>query len=252
MSPVGFIGTGHIAAPMARHLATKGHDICVSRRNADIAAKLAAAIGARIMDNQQVLDTCDIVVICLRPHIADEVLKTLRFRPDHRIISVMAGVPLERLRALCAPATEFEITFPVGCIEQGGCPLPAYPDTRILSELFGPQNPVFAVSSQDALDAYLSGCAFLPGLLDMLATASGQLAEKTGDVAGAEFYLTQLAAGYLSALPRGAGQLACARDGLATPGTYSLAMTRSLHAENVHTGIATALNTFESRMETLK
>ena len=33
MSRIGFIGTGHIAAPMARFLSAKGHDIAVTERN---------------------------------------------------------------------------------------------------------------------------------------------------------------------------------------------------------------------------
>ena len=71
MSAVGFIGTGHIAAPMARALARDGHQVFVSDRNAEIAAALVAGDPQiRAMANQAVLDRAEIVFLCLRPHVA--------------------------------------------------------------------------------------------------------------------------------------------------------------------------------------
>ncbi len=92
MSRIGFIGTGHIAAPMARFLARTGHDIVVSERNADVAATLEETCGAIVAPNQKVLDSAEIVFLCLRPQIARAVLSGLTFRPEQRVVSVMAGL----------------------------------------------------------------------------------------------------------------------------------------------------------------
>ena len=67
MSAIGFIGTGHIAAPMARHLAAKSHEIFVSERNLETAADLENSIGATVLSNQEVLDASEIIFLCLRP-----------------------------------------------------------------------------------------------------------------------------------------------------------------------------------------
>ncbi len=40
MTHVGFLGTGHIAAPMARALATRRHSVIVSRRNESVSTTL--------------------------------------------------------------------------------------------------------------------------------------------------------------------------------------------------------------------
>ena len=133
MSAVGFIGTGHIAAPMARFLAARGREVVVSDRNAEVAARLAENSAIRIEPNQGVLDACETVVLCLRPQIAADVLDALQFQSDHKVVSVMAGVPRAELQQLCAPATEFTQTIPLGYLETGGCPLPAYPDADVLA-----------------------------------------------------------------------------------------------------------------------
>ena len=66
--PVGFLGTGHIAAPMARLVARAGHRVTVSQRNHETARALAkSGLGIGVADNQGVLDSSDIIFICLRP-----------------------------------------------------------------------------------------------------------------------------------------------------------------------------------------
>ncbi len=235
MSAIGFIGTGHIAAPMARHLAAKSHEIFVSERNLETAADLENSIGATVLSNQEVLDASEIIFLCLRPHVSPEILPELKFRADHKIISVMAGIPFAQLQKECAPASEFEITIPLGFLEKGGCPLPGFPNATVLTQLFSPENPVLSVASEDALNRHFAICALVPGLLDLLATGAAWLGNETGDVDAAEFYATQLLSGFLAATPKGkAGSLATERDALATEGTLSIQMTSSLRNADVH------------------
>jgi pyrroline-5-carboxylate reductase len=251
MSRVGFIGTGHIAAPMVRFLARAGHDVTVSDRNAGIAADLAQSVGATVAPNQSVIDVSDILFLCVRPHVASQVLQGLTFRADQQIVSVMAGVPLDTLRTLCAPACDISLTIPLGYLEQGGCPLPAYPTAEPLKSLFGPQNPVFAVPSESALNQHFAICGVVPGMLDLMATASGWLGQATGDADAAEFYVTQLLSGYLATMPRDqAGQQAAERDSLATDGTLSLQMTDALRAGGVHDTLIKTLAAIGARLDT--
>ena len=250
MSTVGFIGTGHIAAPMARFLAARGHEVIVSERNADTAARLAQNPAIRVQPNHGVLDACETVILCLRPQIAPSVLDALQFRPYHGIVSVMAGVPRAQLQKLCAPATHFTQTIPLGFLETGGCPLPAYPNADVLASLFAPENPVFAVPSEQALNLHFAICALVPGILDILATGADWLGDATGDAESAEFYATQMVGGFLSSLPRGdAGRLATERDALATEGTLSQQMVEALRASGMTTAVRDALTAIGNRLE---
>ena len=252
MSAVGFIGTGHIAAPMARALARDGHQVFVSDRNAEIAAALVAGDPQiRAMANQAVLDRAEIVFLCLRPHVAVDILAGLRFRADQKIVSVMSGITMAQLRATLAPATEICMTIPLGYLEAGGCPLAAFPSGDILKPLFGAQNPVIPVASEAALNRHFAICAFVPGVLDLMATAAGWLGDQTGDPEAAAQYTTQLLAGFLAALPdQGSGRLAAERDALATEGTLSLQMTDALRSGGAHAALLAGLDGIKTRLDT--
>ncbi|MCG7519408.1 NAD(P)-binding domain-containing protein [Ruegeria sp. Ofav3-42] len=251
MSRIGFIGTGHIAAPIARFLAAKGHEITVTERNANVSAELKAELGVIVAAPQAVIDESDIVFLCLRPQIAPEVLKTLHFRPDQQIISVMAAVSADQLTALCSPATDFVQTIPLGFLQQGGCPLAAFGNDVLLAKLFEPENPVVKVADEAALNAHFAICAMVPGILDVMATGAEWLAEQTGDENASEFYTTQLLSGFLSTMQTGnAGRLAEERDALATDGTLSLQMTQALHAGKAHDALRSALEAIGKRLET--
>src|SRR5262245_4739042 len=93
---LGFVGTGTIAAAIIEGLfaADGAHSITVSPRNAEVAADLAARFAnVRIAPtNQAVLDASDVVFLAVRPQIADGVLRELRFRPDHHVISLIAAI----------------------------------------------------------------------------------------------------------------------------------------------------------------
>lgn len=242
MARIGFIGTGHIAAPMVRHLAAKGHEVHVTRRNETISARLAADCGAVVGEPQEVLDACDIAVLCLRPAVAKDILSGLTFRADHGVISVMAGVATETLSRICAPATRMVQTIPPGYLEQGGCPLAAFGDDAMLADLFAPENPVVKVAGEAQLNAHFAICAMVPGLLDLVLTGSDWLTQQTGDRNAAAFYNAQMISGYLASLDRSSPEtLAAARDELATPNTLSLKMVDTLRDAGGHDALTDGL-----------
>ncbi len=251
MSRIGFIGTGHIAAPMARFLSAKGHDIAVTERNVKVSSQLAKDLGATVASPQSVIDQSDIIFLCLRPHLAGDVLTPLTFRAEQQIVSVMAAVSANQLSRLCAPATDFVQTIPLGFLQLGGCPLAAHGNDRLLADLFEPENPVVAVDDERALNAHSAICAMVPGMLDLMATGANWLAEVTGDPDASEFYTTQLISGFLSTMEKGdAGRLAQERDALATEGTLSLQMTEALKSASAHGALRDALAAIGKRLET--
>lgn len=246
MSRIGFIGTGHIAAPMVRHLAAKGHDITVTRRNETVSGALARDAGVAVAEPQAVLEASDIVFLCLRPHAAEGLLSNLSFRADQQIVSVMASVPRARLETLCAPAADIVQTIPLGFLEKGGCPLAAFGHDTLLSTLFSPENPVVPVNSEAALNAHFAICAMVPGLLDLMNSGADWLGARTGDRQAAEFYTAQLMSGFLTTM---AGTLAEERDALATEGTLSLQMTDGLRAGGAHDALQASLTAIGQRLE---
>lgn len=251
MSRVGFVGTGHIAAPMARGLARDGHDVTVSERSADISGALKkAGLGIEVADNQAVLDAADTVFLCLRPAVWQEVVAPLTFRADHRIVSVMAGIALGDLAEACAPATEISSTIPYGFIEFGGCPLPVVGNPQAVSDLFGEANHVLPLSRESALTSYFAASALASAALGLLEATAGWLGRETGDQASAELYVSKLIGGLLTHGDfSDAGALAREKWALATPNTLNRQMVDGVEGQGAFDSLPAVLSRIAASME---
>jgi pyrroline-5-carboxylate reductase len=64
-----------------------------------VAAKLAERYpSVRIASsNQEIVDAADMLFLAVRPQVAEEVIRSLRFRPDQLIVSLIAAVHEEKL-----------------------------------------------------------------------------------------------------------------------------------------------------------
>ena len=201
MARVGLVGTGEIAQCLVTGLAGRGHVIFVSNRTRTRADDLANRFpDVQVCENQSVLDEADIVWLTLRGDDARALLPQLTFRPDHRIISAMMGVSHNDLIALCAPASDIAITIPMPFIATGKSPLPVYPPSPALVELFGDSDTVLPVASEAALSAHFAATALASPLFAQLAATAEWLGAVTGDRTKAESYVATLFGGYLASI----------------------------------------------------
>ncbi len=250
MAKVGFVGTGGIAEAMVRGLVGRGHRIFVSERSAARAATLAKAFPeVTVGTNQEVLDAADDVFLCLMAEVAEPVLSGLAFRPGQRVVSAMLGVDRAALRRLCAPAGEIAITIPLPFIRAGGCPLPVFPESAMLTELFGADNVVIPFADEAALNPHFAATALCSTVFDQLRTGAGWLASLTGDPAGAEAYVTALLAGFLAETPKdGAGRIDAALASLDTEGGLNQTLREHMRAAGANETLLAGLDGFRGRL----
>lgn len=190
---IGVIGTGVIASAVIEGIAGDGHDIAVSDRSADHAARLANRFeNVRILNNADVIAASDVIFLGLMAKAAAAVLAPLAFRPDQRVISLMAGATREDVAAMVAPAQVAAVMIPFPGIANGGSPIMVRGDTGLVEELFGHSNTLFALSSDAELDAYLCAQAVLSPAVKLVADTAGWLADRVGDSAQGEAFLRQL------------------------------------------------------------
>lgn len=118
---LGCVGVGTINSALIRGLCTSEGaplQILVGPRNAAKAAALADEFPStvcRASTNQEVLDGSDVVLLGT-PGGADslrEVCLALRWRADHRVISLVAGARYELLREVTQPAATATIALPL-------------------------------------------------------------------------------------------------------------------------------------------
>lgn len=119
-------------------------------RSSELAAKYTSVTVAR--DNQDLIDSARVVVLCVRPQDARSVLSELHFRSDHVVISAMAAVSLASLAALVEPASSLSRVVPQVSVADRASVTPGYPAVPAAAELFERLGGFAVVPSEQSLD----------------------------------------------------------------------------------------------------
>lgn len=241
MMRIGVIGTGTIATAVVRGIAGDGHQIMVSERSAANAAALADAFGnVSVAGNQAVVDASDVVILGLMADQAPAILGALAFRADQQVISLMAGVALDQVAALVAPAKAAAIMLPFPGIAQGGTPIMMQGDAALVGALFGARNSIFALKDGAELDAYTCAQAVVSPVARMVADTAEWLGARVSDPAMGEAFLRELVASSLAGTESRA-----LIQALNTPGGYNQRLR--VHMED--SGITPTLRQGLDRLE---
>ncbi|SDW44394.1 pyrroline-5-carboxylate reductase [Roseicitreum antarcticum] len=187
------IGLGTIATAVVEGIAGDGHDIAVSRRNAQNAARLAGKFeNVSIADNQDIVDASDLVFLGTTGRLAPEVLAPLTFRDGQQVIALMADLDFAAVAALVAPAQLAARMIPFPSIASGGSPVLVYGERIAIDTLIGPRNTIIMMDSEAELASYLCAQAVLSPVVSMVDEAAGWLAGRTEDPDKAEVFLRTL------------------------------------------------------------
>jgi pyrroline-5-carboxylate reductase len=94
---VGFVGSGSMAAAMARGWAGEFEGMLFSDSGSGRAQTLAEELGGEAVANEEIARRADLLVLAVKPNKLEEVAPTLG--EAREVVSVLAATPLERLRA---------------------------------------------------------------------------------------------------------------------------------------------------------
>ncbi len=93
---LGFVGSGSMAAALARGLTGEVDGMLFSDSGSGRAAALAAELGGEALANEEVVARADAIVLAVKPAALDAVVPSLQEAKE--IVSVLAATPLLRLR----------------------------------------------------------------------------------------------------------------------------------------------------------
>ncbi len=238
ITKAGIIGIGSIGSAVATGLARAGHPVVISRRGAVRSAALAAAFAnITAAENQSVLDQTGVVFIALNDADAVAALKPLEFRPDHVVISLMAGMELTTLGRLIAPANARTIMIPFPAIADGGSPVLVMGDAAPVEQIFGQTDSVIPVADRGELNAFLAAQAILSPVAVMVSGTAKWAGSHGGDTDKAERFLRWLIASSLSGMP--SDDLITA---LNTPDGYNQRLRQYFEQQGLSANIDTGLS----------
>ena len=155
-STYGVLGVGSLASFIVTGLC-EGVDapaIVLSPRNAEVSGRLAAAYPTVTVaaDNQAVLDAADVVLVLLR-RVHSDALVHLNWRPEHVVVSSVAGLPVTQLADLVAPACEVARAVAMPAVATRSSRTPVHPPVPAVMALFERLGGALAIESGDEFEA---------------------------------------------------------------------------------------------------
>lgn len=248
---LGFVGSGSITAAIVDGLgaAEAAVSIVLSPRNADVAGALAARhSNVRVADcNQTVLDESELVVIAVRPQIVDEVLRELRFRPDHRVVSLVARVSLEYLQRATRPASRVTRAVPLPSVARRQGPTAVFPPADDVVALFDPLGTAIPVEEETVFNVFGTATAVMASYFAFAGTISEWMERHGVAHEAARAFVRQMLAGLATAGPdRTFEELA---DEHQTRGGINEQVVRAIATDGIITSLDQALDAALASMQ---
>jgi pyrroline-5-carboxylate reductase len=197
---LGIVGVGAIAEAIVTGLC-EGEDtapsIHLSPRGAGRAGRLSARYrSVHVADSSQVVvERAEVVLLCVRPQDAAAALSELTFRAPQAVISVMAGISIDALRHLAAPAEVLVRAIPLPAVARRAGLTAIHPGHELARAIFEPLGGVIAVDDERALDALSASTATIAAHLAYLDTISRWLAGRGIPQADATRYVAAVFGG---------------------------------------------------------
>ena len=193
----GIIGTGAIAEAMIIGMIEHGQfdgQLFVSKRSAERSRKLSERFpNVTVVDeNQKIIDQSDWVFVSVLPEQSRELLTSLKFDQRQTIISLVAGLELEELRKICAPASKVFRIIPLPPIEFGIGPLPLCPPDEELEKFFNKFCVAISVDSEAHFTSFSAASAVMASHFELQATLARWISSNDVPKTTAAHYTTTM------------------------------------------------------------
>ncbi len=253
MTTYGVLGVGSIATAIVNGLCdgvVEPPKVVLSPRNAERAAELVGRLpSVRLAtDNQQVVDDSDVVVVCLQPAHAAEVLAGLRFRADHAVVSAVAGLSVAQLAALVTPATDIARSIPLPAVATRASVTPVYPATQAATGLYGRLGGSMEIADELAYESVAAASATVAAYFRYLATIADWLSGHGLPTAAARRYVADTFAALSSELESADADFAALAQAHTTPGGLNEQFADDLGAAGTYAAVQAGLDAVLARI----
>jgi pyrroline-5-carboxylate reductase len=251
---IGFIGTGTITKAVVTGMIRFGvpfDSIALSPRNAHIAAQLAA-LDSRVKvceSNQAVLDASDVVCLAVLPQTAPEVLGALTFDARHHVISFIAGISLDRIRALVRRSAKVMRAIPLPAVAFGKGSTAICPRDEITAALFAPLGEAVEVDDEHQFDALSAATATMAAFFALLEEQASWLVGQGLPYASARSFLSGYHVGLAHEATQGDEPFSKMIGHVSTPGGLNEQLCRELSERGTFAHYSEALERIMRRVQ---
>lgn len=227
-----------------------GGGVVLSPRGAGVAADLARRFPDVTVaeSNQAVVDQCDMVVLAIRPQVAEEVVRALQFRTGQKVLSLVAATSVEVIRGWIGVDVPVIRAIPLPFVADRRCVTPIIPPDPEVATLFDRLGQAVECRTQEEFNLLAVGSALMGSYFGLLEVAQGWLVERGLPEAAARRYMAGLFAN-LGLVAEGSGKtFGALREEYSTRGGLNEQVFRVLGDEGGVAALRSALDEVLTRV----
>ncbi|MFZ1180175.1 MAG: pyrroline-5-carboxylate reductase [Herbaspirillum sp.] len=198
---LGFLGAGTISNAVIRGIcrgdtaeALGIEVIFVSKRNAQIAAKLAEDFACIKIteDNQQLVDNADLVFVALSGAVCEQALRALQFRADQKLISFVPNPSCAALAEWTGGKLPVLRAVPLPFIAEHKTATPIFPADKDLQALFGATGGFILAEEEKQFNLFMTAGSMMGVYYRFCVLCTSWLSQKGLPEEQSMLYMTRL------------------------------------------------------------
>ena len=194
---LGFIGTGKITSSVVSGICRSNlsfKKILLSPRNRSIAKKLTKNFKkvSIAKNNQEILNSCNWIFLAVTPTVGQKIIKDLKFKSTHTIISFISTMTLPQLRKAIKVKAEIIRAIPLPPISIRKGPVPIFPPNKKVKNFFNKLGTTVEINNEKLSKNFWSTSGMMAPFYELLSTMSNWLVEHGVKRDKAQKYITSL------------------------------------------------------------
>ncbi|NMN67650.1 pyrroline-5-carboxylate reductase [Candidatus Pelagibacter ubique] len=194
---LGFIGTGKIASSVIIGICSSKISftkIFISPRNKKIAANLKKKFKKVIIakNNQQIIDNSNWVFLSITPTVGKKILKNLKFKSNHTIISFISTITLAQLKRAIKVKAKIVRAIPLPPISLKKGPVPICPPNKKVKEFFNKIGTTVEIKNEKSSKNFWTTSGMMAPFYEILRVMTDWLVKKGVKRNNAQKYITSL------------------------------------------------------------
>ena len=194
---LGFIGTGEITKAVVKGIINSQINfkkIYISKRNKNISKNLKKENKKIVVlsDNQNILDRSNWVFLAVTPNVGLKILKKLKFKKSHTVISFISTIRMKKLKELINVNLKIVRAIPLPPIALGKGPVPIYPKNVKVKNFFNEIGECIEIKNENLSLNFWAISSLMAAYYELLSNASKWLNKKGLEKQLSKRYITSL------------------------------------------------------------
>ena len=194
---LGFIGTGEISKAVIQGIISskiKFSKIYISNRNNKISKQLSKSNKkiSIMKDNQKIIDACEWVFLAITPVVGKKIIKRLKFKKKHTIISFISTIKMKELKKIIKVKATIVRAIPLPPISLKKGPIPIYPPNKKVKSFFNNLGTTVEIKNEALSLNFWTTSSMMAPFYEILYILSQWLIKKGVKKESAQKYITSL------------------------------------------------------------